>query len=127
MLIETTPNPEIEALERLGDEIALLSAHIEVATARLLDMIRDFDVRGGWGNGFLSCAHWLNWRLGLGLHTAREHVRVARALASLPLVAQAFAGGELSYSKVRAVTRVAIAETEERAAGLRLASGRPQC
>jgi len=85
-----------------------------VARARLLEMIREFDVRVGWGNGFQSCAHWLNYRIGLGLHAAREQVRVARALATLPLIAQAFARGQLSYSKVRALTRVATPETEER-------------
>jgi 5-methylcytosine-specific restriction endonuclease McrA len=82
--------------------------------ARLLDLIRDFDTRGGWGNGFRSCAEWLTWRIGLAPGAAREHVRVARALGTLPRLAQALARGELSYSKVRAITRVATPETEER-------------
>src|SRR6185369_3338523 len=88
--------------------------HLEAATARLLNLIREFDARGGWGNGFRSCAHWLSWRIGLNLGAAREKVRVARALGSLPLLAQALARGELSYAKVRALTRVATPETEER-------------
>ncbi len=106
-------NPTAE-LDRLGDEIAELSAHLEAATARLLDRIREFDARGGWGNGFRSCAHWLCWRVGLDLGAAREKVRVARALGTLPLLAAALARGELSYAKVRALTRVATPETEER-------------
>jgi len=101
-------------LEHLGDEIAKLSAHLDAATAHLLDLIREFDARGGWGNGFRSCAHWLSWRVGLEPGAAREHVRVARALGSLPGLAQALARGELSYSKVRALSRVATPETEER-------------
>jgi hypothetical protein len=101
-------------MDRLGDEIAELSAHLEAATARLLDLIREFDARGGWGNGFRSCAHWLSWRVGLDLGAAREKVRVARALGQLPLLAAALARGELSYAKVRALTRVATAETEAR-------------
>src|SRR3989441_3795618 len=103
-------------LERLGDEIAELSAHLDAATARLLDLIREFDARGGWGNGsgFRSCAHWLTWRVGLDPGAARERVRVARALGTLPRLAEALACGELSYSKVRALTRVATPETEER-------------
>jgi len=101
-------------LDRLGDEIALLSAHIEAATGRLLDLIREFDARGGWGNGFRSCAHWLCWRVGLNLGAARERVRVARALESLPLLAGTLSRGELSYAKVRALTRVATPETEAR-------------
>ena len=70
-------------LERLGDEIAELSAHLDAATARLLDLIREFDARGGWGNGsgFRSCAHWLTWRVGLNPGAARERVRVARRSA----------------------------------------------
>src|SRR6185295_16566949 len=100
-------------LDRLGDEIAELSAHLEAATARLLDLIREFDAREGWNNGFRSCAAWLSWRVGFAPGAAREHVRVARALGTLPLLSQAFARGELSYSKVRELTRVATPETEE--------------
>jgi Domain of unknown function (DUF222)/HNH endonuclease len=101
-------------LERLGDEIAELSAHLDAATARLLELIREFDARGGWSNGFASCAAWLTYRIGLSPGAAREHVRVARALGALPRLAQALACGQLSYSKVRALTRVATTETEER-------------
>src|SRR5437773_4597909 len=106
------------ALDRLGDEIAELSAHLEAATARLLDLIRQFDARGGWGNGFRSCAHWLSWRVGLDIGAAREKVRVARALGTLPRLARALARGERSSAKVRALTRVATPETEERLLGV---------
>ena len=113
------PTPErVAELDRLGDTIAELSAHLEAATARLLDLIREFDARGGWGNGFRSCADWLSWRIGLDPGAAREKVRVARALATLPLLAQALARGELSYAKVRALTRVATPETEARLLGV---------
>jgi len=105
---------ETLSLDRLSDEIAELSAHLEAATARLLDLIRAFDAREGWNTGFRSCAAWLSWRVGLDLGAARERVRVARALGTLPLLAQALARGELSYAKVRALTRVATPETEER-------------
>jgi 5-methylcytosine-specific restriction endonuclease McrA len=101
-------------LDRLGDQIAELSAHLEAATARLLDLIRDFDARGGWNNGFRSCAAWLSWRVGLDPGAARERIRVARALGTLPRLAHALSRGELSYAKVRALTRVATPETEER-------------
>jgi Domain of unknown function (DUF222) len=101
-------------LDRLGDEIAELSAHLDAATARLLSMVREFDARGGWNAGFRSCAAWLSWRVGLDLGAARERVRVARALETLPLLAQALAGGQVSYAKVRALTRVATPETEAR-------------
>src|SRR5437762_14230214 len=105
--------PAVE-LERLGDEIAELSAHLDAATAHLLDLIREFDARGGWNNGFRSCAAWLSWRVGFAPGAAREHVRVARALGTLPRLAHALARGELSYAKVRALTRVATPDTEER-------------
>src|SRR5437879_13153859 len=95
-----TPEPVVE-LERLGDAIAELSAHLDAATARLLDLIREFDARGGWNTGFLSCAAWLSWRVGLDRGSARERVRVARALAPRPRRPSAAARGELSYSKVR--------------------------
>ena len=106
-------HPRVAELERLGDEIAELSAHLDAATARLLDLIRDFDERSGWNTGFRSCAEWLAWRVGMNPGAARERVRVARALPALPRLAAALARGELSYAKVRALTRVATPETEE--------------
>jgi hypothetical protein len=99
-------------LDRLGDQIAEMSAHLDAATAQLLDLIRDFDQRLGWNNGFSSCAAWLAWRVGLDPGTARERVRVACALATLPVIAGALARGEVSYAKVRAITRVATPDTE---------------
>jgi len=106
--------PPTAELDRLGDEIAELSAHLEAATARLLALIREFDARHGWNTGFRSCAAWLSWRVGLDLGAARERVRVARALGTLPALDEALAHGELSYAKVRALTRVATTETEAR-------------
>ena len=111
--VVATAAPVVE-LDRLGDEIAELAAHLDAATARLLALIREFDARGGWNSGFRSCADWLVWRVGLAPGPAREKVRVARALGTLPRLAQALARGLLSYSKVRALTRVATPETEER-------------
>jgi hypothetical protein len=111
--VPTAPESATE-LDRLGDEIAELAIHLDAATARLLDLIREFDARSGWNNGFRSCAAWLSWRVGLAPGAAREHVRVARALGALPLLSQALARGEVSYSKVRELTRVATPETEER-------------
>ncbi len=98
-------------LDPLGDEIALLSAHITAATYRLLCLLRVYDEEERW-QGFRSCAHWLSWRTGISLGPAREKVRVARCLPSLSLIPEAFASGEISYSKVRAMTRIATAENE---------------
>ena len=91
----------------------MLAAQIAVATAEFLRLLGEFDARDGWaGVGIRSCAHWLSWRCGMALGTARDHVRVARRLRSLPVTAATFAEGRLSYSKVRAVCRVATPETE---------------
>jgi len=99
----------------VGDEIARLAAQIDAATHRLLTCIRTFDESGEWHTqGAQSCAHWLSWRIGLDLGTAREQVRVARALGRLPLIDAALARAQLSYSKVRAMTRVATPEIEQR-------------
>jgi len=92
-------HPVVAELDRLGDEIAELSAHLDAATARLLALIREFDARGGWNRGFRSCAEWLAWRVGLEPGAARERVRVARALGTLPQLAEALARGQVSYSK----------------------------
>jgi Domain of unknown function (DUF222) len=98
-----TPEAIVET-DRLGEEIAELSAHLEAATAQLLDLIREFDARGGWNHGFRSCAGWLSPRVGVDPGAARERVRVARALGSLPRIAKALARGELSYAKVQGCT-----------------------
>ncbi len=97
----------------LEDQICELAAHIDAATGRFLEMLASFDAREGWAiYGIVSCAHWLSWRCGLSLGAAREKVRVARALRSLPVIAAGAATGELSYAKVRALSRVALPETE---------------
>ena len=108
------PEPaEAPDLDRLGDRIAELSARIDAATYELLCHLHQFDRRHGW-EGFRSCAHWLNWRTGLDLGAAREKLRVAAALAELPHISAAMACGRLSYSKVRALSRVASPATEAR-------------
>ena len=106
------PDNRRAELERLGDRIAELSARIQAATYELLVLIRQFDERNGW-ESCTSCAHWLSWRTGLAPGAAREHVRVARALGNLPKLSDAMRRGVVSYSKVRAVTRVATPETEQ--------------
>jgi hypothetical protein len=103
-----------EEVDRLADDIAVHAARIDAATHPLLDSIRRFDEAGGWAvQGARSCAHWLSWRIGIGLVAAREKVRVAKALAGLPRIDEALARGELSYAKVRAMTRVADAGNED--------------
>lgn len=109
-MTETTlrPLPTHLPLERIEAEITELSGHLAAATARLLSWIAVYDQREGWKSwGCVSAAHWLSWKCGDGLHAAREKVRTARALDELPVLAASFARGELSFTKVRAITRVA--------------------
>ncbi|MDT0275074.1 HNH endonuclease signature motif containing protein [Blastococcus goldschmidtiae] len=102
------------SLPDLACEITAGAVRLAAATAAWLRLVAEFDRREGWhAHGIVSCAHWLAWQCGMAPGTAREHVRVARALADLPLLSAAFAEGRLSYSKVRALTRVAEAETEQ--------------
>src|SRR3954454_15005448 len=96
------------SVDDLADGICLRAGRIAAAQAELLTWIAEFDRREGWsGTGLLSCAHWLSWRIGLSPRAAREQVRGAPRLEDLPEVATAFGDGRISYSKVRAVTRVA--------------------
>lgn len=100
-------------LEQLGERIAEQAAHFDAALHRLLTDLRAFDEQGGWhAQGALSCAHWLAWRVGWDLVTARERVRVARKLAEFSLIDDALRRGEVSYSKVRALLRVATPANE---------------
>ena len=107
------PETDVDALTDLGDEIATLAAHIHAATHRLLVLIADFDRRRGYElDGHRSCAHWLAFRTGIDMGAAREKVRTARVLVGLPATGEAMARGELSFSKVRALTRVATPDNE---------------
>src|SRR5215813_3335743 len=102
-----------EQLEQLGERIAEQAAHLDAAKHRLLTDLRDFDQRGGWHvQGAMSCAHWLAWRVGWDLVTAREHVRVATKLAGFPVIDDALRRGEVSYAKTRAMLRVATPANE---------------
>ncbi|MCZ2815534.1 HNH endonuclease signature motif containing protein [Modestobacter sp. VKM Ac-2984] len=109
----TEPIEPLEPLDSLGDRICAGAVQLAAATASWLRLVAQFDEREGWGGvGITSCAHWLAWKCALTPGTARQHVRVARALRELPLTSAAFSAGELSYSKVRALTRVAEPGTE---------------
>ncbi len=109
-----TDDPNVRD-ENLGAEITSLAGQINAANIRLLTLIAEFDTCKGWGGGgtVRSCAHWLNWRCGIAMAVAREKVRVAHCLPILPLISASFAAGEISYSKVRAMTRVATPENED--------------
>ena len=113
--LEAGVYPELESvpLEHLEREIGELAAHIHAATCRWLLLVAEFDRREGWlAWGAKSCGQWLSWRCGIAPRAAREQVRVARRLAELPLVREAFERGQLSYSKVRALSRVASEKSE---------------
>ena len=104
----------MRSIDELASEICTLAGHINAANHRWLLLVAEYDRRDGWSDGATqSCAHWLNWRCGIAMGAAREKVRVARALETLPKISAAMASGALSYSKVREITRVASAETED--------------
>ena len=103
-----------EKSARLGAEITELCSYIYAAEHRLLTLVREFDEQKGWEwLGFHTCAHWLNFKCGIDMNTARERVRVAHALGKLPKIDARFASGALSYSKVRAITRIADESNED--------------
>ena len=106
-------DPDLISVETLDEEIVALTGRMTAQEYELLTLIRSFDERGGWLKwGSASCAEWLHWRCDLSLSAAREKVRVAHALKVLPRISAAFAEGRLSYSKVRALTRVASSANE---------------
>ena len=107
----------LASAHNLADEISTLYAHINAASFSLLEKIRAFDECGAYAQ--LNCkstAHWLNFACGIGLVAGREKVRVAKALVELPKTQAAYREGRLSYSKARALTRVATAENEHQPA-----------
>jgi len=108
------PAADLAPIEDLDRNILTLCSRINIATYELLVLIREFDERLGWLKwGLKNCAEWLAWRCDFSMTTALEKVRVAHALKILPGISGAFASGELSYSKVRALTRVATSRNED--------------
>jgi hypothetical protein len=110
----STSSPAARSIDELDATICRLARRINAESYRLLVLVREFDDRLGWAKwSFRNCAEWLAWRCGLSLSAARERVRTAQALRELPAISGAFAAGRLSYSKVRALTRVAGAHDED--------------
>jgi hypothetical protein len=111
---QSVPPPECRSIEALDAEIVGLTARMTADEYELLTLIREFDERSGWLKwGCTNCVHWLHWRCDLSLSAAREKVRVAHALKVLPVISEAFGRGALSYSKVRALTRIADRANEQ--------------
>ena len=107
---------ELEGLDdaTLEEQLCLLAGNINAASYRFVKLIAACDERRLWAQqGARSCAFWLNWVCGLSLHAAREKIRVGHALGGLPKISAAYSAGELSYSKVRAMTRIATPDNED--------------
>jgi 5-methylcytosine-specific restriction endonuclease McrA len=108
-----TDDPVVMAVEHLEARICELAGHMAAATCRYLLLVADFDARQGWAQWEVaSCAAWLSWKCQVAPGTAREQVRVARAITGLPVIRREFAAGRFSYAKVRALTRIATPDTE---------------
>ena len=103
------------SLDQLEQEIVSLSERINSSEYKFLVLVREFDLRQGWKPyHFTNCAEWLHFKCGIAPGTAREKMRVARALFDLPVASSAFQQGKLSYSKARSLSRIARPHTEER-------------
>ncbi len=109
-----SPKDRLLSIDELDRDIVNLSTRINAANYDLLVMVRQFDERAGWLQwGFDNCPDWLASRCDLSMSAAREKVRVAHALKTLPLIATSFSTGPLSYSKVQPLTRVARVDNED--------------
>lgn len=114
-MFETMPTETVES------ELVTLAGNLAAGTCRYLLLLAEFDARKGWaGPGLRSCVQWLGWRTGLSARTARDQLRVAHALTGLPATRAAFGAGRISYSKARAITRIATPSSEEPLLGIAL-------
>jgi Domain of unknown function (DUF222)/HNH endonuclease len=102
------------SIDELDAAIRRLVRQMNSECYQMLVLVREFDDRFGWKKwSYKTCAEWLAWRSDISLSTAREKVRTAHALRNLPAIAAAFEQGRLSYSKVKALTRVAHRHDED--------------
>ncbi len=102
------------SIDELDEPIVSRAAQINAITYQFFVLVREFDERAGFLRwSFNSCAEWLHWRCELSPQAARDRVRVAHALKDLPAISRAFERGAISYSKVRALTRVGSPADEE--------------
>ncbi len=109
-------NLDVTALSdaQLVEGLLSWAGRVAAGEARVLAFLSELDARELWAeHGVLSCAHWVMWKLGVTLPTAREKVRVARALRDLPVLAQELSSGLVSYAQARAITRVACGADEQ--------------
>jgi len=112
---------ESMSLECIEAEITELAGHLSAGECRFLEFVAEYDRREGWKEwGGRTCAAWMSWKCGLDRRSAQEKLRVGHALAEFPLIRAEFAAGRLSYSKVRALTRVATPESEADLVGMAL-------
>src|SRR5688572_29217584 len=115
---DAIPSVSLPASDRPIDEldaaICRLASRINAVNYQLLLLVREFDDRMGRAKwSFPNCAEWLSWRCGISVSAAREKVRTAQALRDFPGISLAFREGRLSYTKVRALTRVAAMHDED--------------
>jgi hypothetical protein len=105
---------DLRSVDALEAAIGRLVCQMNSECYRMLVLVREFDDRFGWKKwSSKTCAEWLAWRSDISLSAAREKIRTAHALRSLPAISKAFEQGRLSYSKVRALTRVAHIHDED--------------
>jgi hypothetical protein len=103
----------VRTVEQLATDLVRLATHLNVHEFKWLVLLAAYDARRGWeSSGCRSCVDWIVANVGMGRRGARDRLRVARALTHLPVVCRSMAQGSLSFSKVRALTRVAKPETE---------------
>jgi hypothetical protein len=103
----------VEVGTSLRDAVVAVGEHWSTAQQRLVHLVAELDRSNEWAlDGSPTCAHWIAAALDIEVCTAREWLRVGRALTALPKMDGLFDTGQLSYSKVRALTRVAKPENE---------------
>jgi hypothetical protein len=119
-------DPSTLSEAQLEEELAAQAAHIDAGLCRLPELAAECERRLPWADDGITFAAWLAWRCSLLPRQAREHERVGKRLAELPLTHEAFSRGELSYAKVSVLTRIAEPETEQRLLELAEATTAPQ-
>ena len=108
----TSEEATVHPLPTIGKQLVEAGVAFNSAQYRVVKLAAELDASDEWLLSASSASRWIATALDIAISTAREWIRVGRALRHLPEIEEEFASNRLSYSKVRTLTRIATVDNE---------------